>query len=63
MLKVGFLAGTAFYAATPHVDAILEQYEDEMGQVFKKISFIWDHENPTIFLDSRIAESGFKRLN
>lgn len=64
MLKKGFLASTNFYACTEHKDSDIQNYLNELDNVFKAIS---DCENGKLninhLLEGPVCHSGFKRLN
>jgi glutamate-1-semialdehyde 2,1-aminomutase len=64
MLKKGYLTSNVIYASTKHSNVIVNNYFDHLSEVFKKIgeferySDIVDNH-----LDSKVCQSGFKRLN
>ena len=62
MLK-GFLAGTAFYACTAHSDKIIEEYENYLEPIFKKIKECEGSRDVNMLLESDVCHNGFKRLN
>ncbi len=64
MLKHGFLASTIFYASTCHSLEFIEEYHLRLDTVFKVISQCEnDGRNINDLLESRVCQSGFKRLN
>lgn len=64
MLKKGFLASTNFYACIKHTDQIIDNYFNELDQVYKNIAKAEKGELDTSkMLSSEVCHSGFKRLN
>jgi len=64
MLKKGFLAGTNFYASTEHTDQIIENYFENLDDVFKIISKCETGNNDVdSLLEGPVAHGGFNRLN
>jgi len=64
MLKMGFLASTAFYPSILHNDHIIEKYFNSLDKIFKIISEC-ENQRKDIFklLDGPVCHSGFERLN
>ena len=64
MLKRGFLASNAFYTSYAHSISIINNYLDNIGDVFKDISMIMKKgEMIQSHLQSTVCQSGFGRLN
>ena len=64
MLKKGYLASTIFYACTKHTDEHVNNYLNELDQIYNTLNKC---ENGTLninkLLDGPVCHSGFKRLN
>jgi hypothetical protein len=60
MLKRNILASNIFYPSTAHKDEHLERYQKNLKEVLENISKYADVAD---LLDSRPAQTGFKRLN
>ena len=64
MLKRGYLAGTSFYACTEHKTNILDNYLNNLCDIFEDIAIHMESErNPLDLLEGEICHSGFRRLN
>lgn len=64
MLKKNILASALFYAAITHTDQQIEEYANELNNVFKIISdCILGKANIDELLNGPVCHSGFKRLN
>ena len=64
MLKRGYLAGTSFYACTEHKTHILDNYLNNLCDIFENIAIHMESErNPLDLLEGEICHSGFRRLN
>jgi glutamate-1-semialdehyde 2,1-aminomutase len=59
MLARGYLATTSFYSCTEHVDALIERYTNELGEVLDSIA----QGDVSRKLRSNVCSEGFKRLN
>ena len=64
MLKRGYIASNAFYTSYAHSPEIIDDYLENVGQVFQKIAEI-NHEGKKVeqYLESSVCHSGFGRLN
>ena len=64
MLKLGFLAGTGFYASVAHTEEAIEAYREACGTVFQTISgLLKSGQDISTCLDGEVCHSGFERLN
>ena len=64
MLKRGYIASNAFYTSYAHSTEIINQYLDDLKDVFSKISYcISNNVSIESQLESSICQSGFGRLN
>jgi glutamate-1-semialdehyde 2,1-aminomutase len=63
MLKRGFLASNSIYVCTHHSPEIVDNYFDNLDEVFTMIQKCEDGLNPLTILSGPIAHNGFKRLN
>ena len=63
MLKKGFLAGNCIYVSTAHTQAILNNYFENLSDVFKLVKECEDGRDVLSLLDGPVCHSGFKRLN
>ena len=64
MLKRGYIASNAFYTSYAHSTEIINQYLDDLEDVFSKISYcISNNVSIESQLESSICQSGFGRLN
>ena len=64
MLKRGFLASNSIYASIAHNETLINNYLNELQDIFKIISSI-ENDNSSInnYLKNPEAHTGFKRLN
>ena len=64
MLKKKMLCSNALFLSVKHDDKILNNYLDNLNEIFKKISK-FENENLNIdnYLDGPVCQSGFQRLN
>ena len=60
MLKRGYLASNAFYTSFAHSPEIIEEYLENIGEVFKEISRTEKVEDKLL---GGVCQSGFGRLN
>ena len=60
MLKRNILASNIFYPCISHKEEHLERYQRNLAEVLENITKYKDHDD---LLDSRPAQTGFKRLN
>ena len=64
MLKRGYLASNSFYTSNAHSVEIIDNYINEIGEVFAEIAKLME---ANISVESRlkggICQSGFGRLN
>lgn len=64
MLKRGYIASNAFYTSYAHSNAIIDQYLEDIGEVFKSIAEITrSGEKVEDRLQRGVCQSGFGRLN
>ncbi len=63
MLKRGFLASNTVYSCTQHTHGIIEDYKNNINEVFELISSCENGKNIDDFLDGPVCHSGFARLN
>ena len=64
MLKLGFLASTAFYVSFAHNNEVLKLYKNACENVFRKIAdIIQSGKKITDYLEDEICHAGFMRLN
>ena len=62
MLKRGYLASTAIYLSVAHKDDIIDNYFENLSQIFKEIA-LFEKNKIDDFLDGPPCHSGFERLN
>jgi hypothetical protein len=64
MLKRGYLAGNSIYSSTAHSFEIIDEYMENLDQVFFKIAEFEEAKQVSeSFLEGPEAHSGFQRLN
>lgn len=64
MLKLGFLAGTGFYASIAHTEKEIKAYDEACSVAFRKIANLMrENRDISSCLDGDICHSGFERLN
>lgn len=64
LLKRGYIASNAFYISLAHSPEIIEEYLDNIGEVFKNIAGIASKgEKVCDHLEGPVCQSGFGRLN
>ena len=63
MLKKNFLAGTTIYVSTTHKPNILKKYFQILNNIFKIISKCEKNEDIHIYLNNKVSEEKFSRLN
>ena len=64
MLKRGYLATTSIYSCLEHSDAIIDNYMNDLNDVFKLIRSCQDEvNNIDELLDGDVCHTGFSRLN
>ena len=63
MLKRGYLASTSVYVSYSHNEKIVEEYLNNVDEVFNLLSDSIKGGNIVDKLESRVIEEGFKRLN
>ncbi len=63
MLKRGYLATTCCYTAVAHTDKIVEEYLENLNEVFEIIQKCENGKNIDELLNGPICHDGFKRLN
>ncbi len=63
MLKKGYLATMSVYVSTQHSDEIINDYLDQIENIFKKISDCEGGLDIMSLLDGPICHDGFARLN
>jgi len=63
MLKRGYLAAPSVYVSYSHTREIVEEYLNNVDQVFGIISFAIKQDSLMERLETRVREEGFKRLN
>jgi glutamate-1-semialdehyde 2,1-aminomutase len=63
MLKKGYLASNCLYMSIAHSDSILDQYFENLSQVFKLIKECEDGRSVEDLLQGDICHGGFRRLN
>ena len=63
MLKRGYIAGNSMYPCIYHTDVILDNYFQNLDEIFADIRDFEDGKDVMKSLDGPICQSGFKRLN
>jgi glutamate-1-semialdehyde 2,1-aminomutase len=63
MLKKKYLASTLTYLSTAHNHSIIDKYIDELEPIFKVLGECEDGNKIEKFLQTKVCEKGFKRLN
>ena len=63
MLKGGYLASNAVYAATAHTPEVLDDYFEKLEPIFSLIAECEDGRNVQNLLEGPVCHNGFKRLN
>ena len=64
MLKKNILATNSIYISTKHNSNNLKKYFKNLDYIFKKINLFEKNKlNVDVFLNTRISQSNFKRLN
>ena len=63
MLKKGYLATMSVYVSTQHCDEIINDYLDQIENIFKKISDCESGLDIMSLIDGPICHDGFARLN
>ena len=63
MLKKGFLANNTIYVSTAHRTSILKKYFKILDNIFKVISKCEKNEDVYVYLNNKISEKKFSRLN
>jgi glutamate-1-semialdehyde aminotransferase len=64
MLKLGYLATTAFYVSYAHTDEVVDKYLEACDSVFENIKkALADGKKIELLLDGPVCHAGFKRLN
>ena len=63
MLKKGYLASNVIYVSTSHKIKILKNYFKILNDIFKIISKCQRGEDIHIYLNNKISEKKFSRLN
>ena len=63
MLKRGYLASTLCYVSTSHTNQIIDNYLENLDEVFQLISDCESGKPPEELLEGPVCHSGFKRLN
>ena len=63
MLKQGFLASNAVYVCIEHKEQIINQYFENLNDVFAIIAECESGRNIDEYLDGPVCHKGFKRLN
>ncbi len=63
MLKKGFLASNIIYISTSHKKSILKKYFKILNDIFKVISKCEKGEDIHIYLNNKVSEKKFSRLN
>ena len=63
MLKRGYLATTCCYSAVVHTDQIVEEYLENLNEIFEKIQECENGRNIEDMLEGPVCHDGFKRLN
>ena len=63
MIKKGYLASNSIYVCIDHSDEILDNYYNELYEIFKTIKECEEGRDINKILDGEICHSGFSRLN
>ena len=63
MLKNNFLATNAIYCSISHDDKTINKYFENLENVFKIIQDCENGHSISKFLNSRVSEKEFRRLN
>jgi glutamate-1-semialdehyde 2,1-aminomutase len=63
MLKKGYLASNSIYVSTEHTNEILDNYFDELNEIFLLIKECESGRDVFSLLEGPVCHSGFKRLN
>ena len=63
MLKKGFLASNIIYVSTSHKIRILKRYFKILNNIFKVISKCEKGADIHIYLNNKVSEKKFSRLN
>ena len=62
MLKRGYLAAASVYVSSAHTDAIVDQYLDQVDEVFGMISYAIKSNTVTEKLETKVRSDSFSRL-
>lgn len=63
MLKRGYLASTSIYVSTAHTIAVVDEYIEQVDEVFYHIAQAIDENKLEKLLEVSVMDQGFKRLN
>ena len=63
MLKRGYLAATSVYVSYSHTEKIVEEYLNNINEIFKLLTNSIQSGNVIEKLETRVKEESFKRLN
>ena len=63
MLKKGFLATNTIYVSTAHTKKIIDIYFKNLNEIFSTISICEKGDDIHRYLETKVSETDFARLN